>query len=88
MSPFWKCTLGIIVGLVLAAFIGLSIMAGSPKDAYGMVRYALPHMHRGTLKVGDDAPDANIVTLDGSSRFHIRERTAGRPLVLVFGSFT
>jgi hypothetical protein len=49
------CGLGV---LLLAAFAGLSYMAGSPKDAYGMVRYALPHMHRGTLKVGDDAPDA------------------------------
>ena len=53
-----------------------------------MVRYALPHMHRGNLKVGDQAPDARLVALDGSRRFHIRERTAGRPLVLVFGSFT
>ena len=63
-------------------------MAGSPKDAYGMVRYALPHMHRGNLKVGDDAPDARLLALDGSTQFHIRERTTGRPLVLVFGSFT
>ena len=54
-----------------------------------MARYALPHMHRGTLKVGSDAPDTRIVALDGASRFHIRERTGGgRPLVLVFGSFT
>jgi hypothetical protein len=45
-------------------------------------------MHRGTLKVGSDAPDARIVELDGVSRFHIRERTHERPLVLVFGSFT
>ena len=74
--------------LLLAAFVGLCYMAGSPKDAYGMVRYALPHMHRGTLKVGDDAPDARLVALDGASRFHIRERTRSRPLVLVFGSYT
>jgi len=79
------CGLGV---LLLAAFIGLSYVAGSPKDAYGMVRYALPHMHRGTLKVGDDAPDARLLALDGSSHFHIRERTHERPLVLVFGSFT
>jgi hypothetical protein len=77
-----------IAALVVLVFIGLSIMAGSPKDAYGMVRYALPHMHRGNLKVGDDAPDARLLALDGSTQFHIRERTAGRPLVLVFGSFT
>ncbi len=88
VSRFWKWTLGIFAGLLLAAFIGLSILAGSPKDAYGMVSYALPHMRRGTLKLGDDAPDATIVALDGVTRFHLRERTAGRPLVLVFGSFT
>jgi len=52
------------------------------------MRYALPHMHRGKLKVGDDAPDARLVALDGNEHFHIRERTNGRPLVLVFGSFT
>jgi hypothetical protein len=74
--------------LVVAAYVGLSIMAGGPKDAFYMVRYAVPHMHRGMLKVGDQAPDARLVELDGSSRFHIRDRTAGRPLVLVFGSFT
>jgi hypothetical protein len=88
MNRLWKWVAGILVVLLFAAFTVLSFMAGSPKDAYGMVRYALPHMHRGTLKVGSDAPDARLVALDGSSRFHIRERTGARPLVLVFGSFT
>ena len=74
--------------LLLAIGVGLSYMAGSPKDAIGMLRYALPHMHRGNLKVGSDAPDAALVALDGETRFHIRERAKGRPLVLVFGSFT
>jgi len=56
-SPFlW---IGISLGaLLLVAVIGLSVMAGSPKDAVYMVRYALPHMHRGNLKIGDSAPDA------------------------------
>lgn len=88
MKRFWKWMAGIFGVLLVAAFTVLSFMAGSPKDAYGMVRYALPHMHRGTLKVGDDAPDARLLELDGVSRFHIRERTGARPLVLVFGSFT
>ena len=74
--------------LLLAIVIGLSLMAGGLKGAYGMVRYALPHMHRGTLRVGDDAPDASLLALDGNSRFHIRERTGSRPLVIVFGSYT
>jgi hypothetical protein len=88
MNRFWKWTAGLFGVLLVAAFVVLSFMAGSPKDAYGMVRYALPHMHRGTLRVGNDAPDARLVALDGESHFHIRERTAGRPLMLVFGSFT
>jgi len=88
MTHFWKWTIAVFVVLLLAAFLVLCKMAGSPKDAYGMVRYAFPHMHRGTLKVGDDAPDARLVALDGSDRFHIRERTGGRPLVIIFGSYT
>ncbi len=63
MKRFWKWTAGVLGVLLVAVFIGLSLMAGSPKDAYGMVRYALPHMHRGTLKVGGDAPDARLVAL-------------------------
>ena len=88
MKRFWKWVGGFLGVVLVAAFAGLSYMAGGPKDAYGMVRYALPHMHSGTLKVGSDAPDARIVALDGVNRFHIRERTHDRPLVLVFGSFT
>jgi len=74
--------------LLVVAFIALSVMAGSPKDALYMVRYALPYMHRGTLKVGDLAPDAKLFALNGTDSFHVRERASGRPLVLVFGSFT
>ena len=74
--------------LIVAVVIGLSVMAGGIRGAYGMVRYALPHMHRGTLRVGDNAPDASLLALDGSSRFNIRERTGAKPLVIVFGSYT
>jgi len=88
LSLLWKWIIGVVLVLLLGAFVGLSLMAGSPRDAYGMVRYAFPHMHRGKLKVGDDAPDARLVALDGAEHFHIRERTGAKPLVLVFGSFT
>jgi hypothetical protein len=88
LSLLSKWIIGVVLVLLLGAFVGLSLMAGSPRDAYGMVRYAFPHMHRGKLRIGDDAPDARLVALDGAERFHIRERTSGKPLVLVFGSFT
>lgn len=80
---------GVVVALlILAVVIGLSVMAGGVRGAYGMLRYALPHMHRGSLRVGDYAPDASLLALDGGSRFRIRERTGARPLVIVFGSYT
>jgi hypothetical protein len=88
MKRLLKWIAGVLAVLLLAAFGALCYMAGSPKDAYGMVRYALPHMHRGTLKVGSDAPDARLLALDGTNHFHIRERLRARPLILVFGSFT
>jgi len=88
MSLFWKWAIAVFLVLLLAVFLVLCKMAGSPRDAYGMVRYALPHMHSGSLKVGDNAPDASLVALDGENRFHIRERTGGRPLVVIFGSYT
>jgi hypothetical protein len=75
-------------GLLVLLFIGLSLMAGGPKDALQMARFALPHMHLGNLKVGDRAPDVRLVALDGATRFHLRGRVSGRPLVLIFGSFT
>ena len=81
----------ILIGLgifLVGVYVLLSWMAGGPKDALYMVRYAFPHMRLGNLKVGDQAPDARLMALDGSTRFHIREKTSGRPLVLVFGSFT
>ena len=81
--------IGVSLGaLLLIAFVALSVMAGGPKDALYMVRYALPHMHRGNLKVGDSAPDVKLFALNGTETFHLRQRTGGKPLVLVFGSFT
>jgi hypothetical protein len=88
MKRWLEWVAGVVAVVLLAAFGVLWYLAGSPKDAYGMVRYALPHMHRGTLKVGSDAPDARLLALDGTSYFHIRERVGARPLVVVFGSFT
>jgi hypothetical protein len=79
----------ISLGLLLAIAYGfLSMVAGSPKNVYGLVRYALPNMHRGDLRVGDRARDAKLYALDGVTNFHLRERIGAKPLVLIFGSYT
>jgi hypothetical protein len=80
---------GIAGVLLIAGFVALSLMAGGPKDALYMLRYALPHMHRGKLRPGDNAPDARLLALNGEDYFQLRERTGGgRPLMVVFGSYT
>jgi hypothetical protein len=88
MNPVLKWLLISFAAVLVTVFVVLSILAGGPKDAIQMVRFALPYMHRGNLKVGDSAPDVRLVALDGQSRFQLRGRLEGRPLVIVFGSFT
>lgn len=77
-----------IAALVVVVYAALSFMAGSPKDALLMVRYAFPHMRSGNLKVGTPAPDGRLTALNGTDHFQIRQRINGKPLVLIFGSFT
>lgn len=77
----------------LAAVLAIAFGAGcyfmgSPRDLYGFLRYALPQWHRGDLRIGDPAPDARLLSLDGQSSFYLHERIGARPLVLIFGSYT
>jgi hypothetical protein len=79
--------ISLVAILAIAFGVGCYFM-GSPRDLYGFLRYALPQWHRGDLKVGDAAPDARLIGLDGQSSFYVQERIGTRPLVLIFGSYT
>ncbi|MBS1850274.1 MAG: redoxin domain-containing protein [Acidobacteria bacterium] len=85
---WWHWTLITLAVLLIAGFAGLSYITGGPENVYGFLRYALPNWHRGDLRVGAQAPDVQLVGLDGRTTFHLRERIGQKPLVLVFGSFT
>jgi peroxiredoxin len=43
---------------------------------------------RGKLAVGQEAPDFDLATRDGASRVRLSSLRGGRPVVLVFGSYT
>jgi hypothetical protein len=43
---------------------------------------------RGALKVGDQAPDFNLKTADGSSAVRLSSFRGQKPVVLIFGSHT
>jgi len=85
---WWKWTAIALVVILALGYGALSYLMGGPRDVYGFLRYALPRWHRGDLRLGNVAPDVELVALDGYSRFALRDRTGKRPLVLIFGSYT
>ena len=84
MRVFKKILL-ILVLLVVAAG-GVIAWKIGPRNVIGMLRY--DQRKEGPVKPGDRAPDVALVSLDGSTPVRLSERVGGKPLVLVFGSYT
>ena len=74
--------LAVLVGIV-GAFVAWRI---GPRNIIGMIRY--DQRKEGALKPGDAAPDVALVSLDGKTPVRVSEQVGGKPLVLVFGSYT
>ncbi len=84
MRVFRKALLvaAVLVGIV-GAFVAWRI---GPRNIIGMIRY--DQRKEGKLKPGDAAPDVALVSLDGKTPVRVSEQIGGKPLVLVFGSYT
>jgi hypothetical protein len=84
MKVFRKVVL-VVVALVaiVGAFVAWRI---GPRNIIGMIRY--DQRKEGALKPGDAAPDVALVSLDGKTPIRVSEHLGGKPLVLVFGSYT
>ena len=76
----------LIAVLLLAAVAGALAWKIGPRNVVGMLRY--DQRKEGSLKVGDRAPDVSLVSLDGKTTVRLAEHVGGKPLVLVFGSYT
>ena len=74
--------LGIALLLLVSAFV---FMIG-PRNIIGILRY--DQREEGTLQVGQPAPDLKLHPLDGSAARSLLAEAGGKPLVVVFGSFT
>jgi hypothetical protein len=70
---------GVLAGVIVAARIG-------PANFLGMIRY--DQRKAGKLKVGERAPDVELLAIDGKTPARLSEHLGGRPYVVVFGSFT
>lgn len=80
-----KKVLLVIAALVVGA-AGFMVYKIGPSNVIGMIRY--DQRRDGDLKVGDRAPDAMLVSLDGKTQRPLLAQNAGKPLVVIFGSFT
>jgi hypothetical protein len=84
MKVFRKVLLVLaVVAVILGAFVAWRI---GPRNIIGMIRY--DQRKEGTLKPGDAAPDVTLVSLDGQTPVRVSEQVGGKPLILVFGSYT
>ena len=95
---------GVLVVVWLVACCALySVMRQSP-ERFGRVMAKIPgpvpflvlpfetlwlRARAGTLQIGDHAPDFSLAKLDKSDHIQLSSLTAqGRPVVLIFGSYT
>ena len=82
-----KWVLLAVAVLFVAAASLASWKMGGPRNLVGFLRYGTQRTE-GNLKVGDRAPEATLVALDGTTPVRLSEQIGGKPLVLVFGSYT
>lgn len=74
------------LGLVVVAAAAFAVWRIGPRNVIGMLRYDT--RKEVALRVGSPAPDARLHASGGSGTVRIADRVGGRPLVLIFGSFT
>ena len=77
----------VLLGIAALVLVAAGVMAAKigPRNIIGMIRY--DQRRDGDLKVGDRAPDAQLVSLDGKTRQALLPKR-DKPAVLIFGSFT
>ncbi len=80
-----KKVLLVLAALVVVAATVMIVKIG-PRNIIGMLRY--DQRRDGDLKVGDRAPDALLIALDGKGRQPLLEPSPAKPTLLIFGSFT
>jgi hypothetical protein len=80
-----KVLLGLLAAVALVAIF--AVWKIGPRNVYGLARYGTQR-REGDLKVGELAPDASLVSLDGRTPVRIGDSIGAQPLVIVFGSYT
>jgi len=74
-----------MASLIVIAIAAALILIG-PRNLIGMLRY--DQREEGTLTVGSQFRNVELVALDGATRQQLRNWIGEKPVVLIFGSFT
>ena len=77
---------GIAIGCLLLFALAAALVVVGPRNLIGMLRY--DQREEGTLTVGSEFRNVELVALDGATRQQVRDWIGEKPVVLVFGSFT
>ena len=81
----WR-KVALVFALVALVIGGLVIHRMGLRNIVGLLLY--DQRSEGELKVGDRAPDVVLTALDGKTRLNLENYIDGKPLVLIFGSYT
>ncbi len=76
----------LVAAVLLAVGVSVAVFRIGPRNVLGMIRY--DHRKEGDLRPGVAAPDVTLVSLDGKTPVRLSEHVGGKPLILVFGSYT
>lgn len=74
------------LGLLVLAVAAWFVYEIGPRNIIGMLRY--DQRREGDFKVGDKAPDVVLKAIDGVADVRLLDAMRGKPLVLIFGSYT
>jgi hypothetical protein len=78
--------IGAVVGAIVVLLGFAAAFMIGPQNLWGMLRY--DQRQEGRFRVGDAAPDADLLSVDGVRREKLSAHIGDKPLVLIFGSFT
>jgi len=81
----WK-KIGLAVAVLVAAAGGYVVAQIGPRNIVGILLY--DKRRDGDWNVGQRAPDVVLAELEGDGEQRLLAKSKGRPLVLIFGSFT
>ena len=78
--------IGAVVGAVVVLLGLVAVFKIGPQNLIGMLRY--DQRQEGRLRVGDVAPDVELLSVDGARKEKLLAQVGDKPLVIIFGSFT